>query len=406
MEIKFHGNYTIKDFWLDWFGIIGGRELGTNKKPHRNWTDNPDDLLDFIEMCELEHEEGDHCRPCWISSQPMRLKKEKVSADGFKRRIGETMALEKLFYDFDDKWKKCKSCGKEGWDLGIKGKDKKKRCPKCDALMTKDCAHPRLDVVGEEVKRFIRSMPSKPKPFIVRTRKGFHVYLFLRRIRIFQKSQFWQAKELYEALQRYFINTAEGEYIMLDNLIIGDIMRFARVPLTIHEETGERCLIVDEELKVTKVRELDFYKKYGIMDSIVDGVVEEIKKKDDEKTTEKHGKMKYIANGGQKGGFTGNIRPCFMSYIESGVMCHQHRLAFVIEAHFAGKTGEEICNYFKDNFGEYDEDLTLYQVTWQLKKIKRDHLLPYKCETLRRLGWCLEKECPRWKNKSREKQEK
>ena len=128
---KFHADLTMEKFWLDWFGPLA-RELGTNKYPHRNWTDNPNDLLKFIKMCAEEHEEGEHCRPCWISSQPMRYISTKRD-----RLIGKACAIEKLFFDFDDDTKYCKKCDKYIKKDDFRPiKDKKGSfCPKCGTRM-------------------------------------------------------------------------------------------------------------------------------------------------------------------------------------------------------------------------------------------------------------------------------
>ena len=224
-RIKFHTqNQTIEKFWIEWFGLVGGREIGTDKYPHRNWTDNPDDLLNHIKTCENE------IRPIWITSQPFRHVRTDTNQYG-TRKVGEAMAIEKLFFDFDDDTKYCKKCDKyiKKDDLIKNKKEKGSFCPHCKTLCKEQ---PRLDVVGEEVKKFLansimicKSQRKKfnPEPFVVETRKGYHVYFFLVELLTFKKTQFKFAKKLYKDMQDILIGGAEYEF--MDKKIVGDFKK-------------------------------------------------------------------------------------------------------------------------------------------------------------------------------------
>jgi len=182
--LKFHGELTLEKFYLEWMGYIGGREFGTDQrhtfgeygkagrdKPEissvRRFTQNPNDILDFVRYCETTHDKGRKCRPCWISAQPFRA-------------YGKPFGIEKLFYDFDDDTLLCPEC-----DMRWK-KDAldHKLCPTCKLHKVEvECIiKPRLDVVGREVKRFVKSIKNEVFPLIVETYKGYHVYLFLRQV--------------------------------------------------------------------------------------------------------------------------------------------------------------------------------------------------------------------------------
>lgn len=388
--VKFHGDMDLEKFWIQWFGPLG-RELGTNKFPHRNWTDNPDDLLEFIKMCAIEHEDGELCRPCWISAQPMQYIRT-IKKYGSIRHIGKTCAIEKLFFDFDDDTKYCKNCDeyiKKDDFRPIKGK-RGSFCPKCG---TECHEKPRKDVVGEEVKKFVKNIPQEV--FIVETRKGFHVYIFLCQIFEFEKRDFQFAKEVYKLLQERYITK---EYEFIDQRIIGDLMRFARVPLTAHEKTGEVCKVLDRNLKQTKIRNLEFYRTYGIRPSIIKSAIKTIRKRKHKAHQEANQIMEdiekgYLDNGN---GFQGTIRPCFKKRMEIGEMCHAQRLAWLSEIYHAGfNTKTKMVELCRKTWSDFNERISIQQIEDYFKH-QRWKWKPYRCSTIIEKGWCLESDCPIW----------
>lgn len=398
--MKFHGNLTKEEFWREWFGPLG-RELVGNKSPRRDWTDNPDDLIAFIKMCESEHEGTDFCRPCWISSQPMRCVKT-IEKDGFTRHVGEACGIEKLFFDFDDDSRYCSKC-----DIYIKKKelirykDKKKKtfCPKCD---TECIEKPRLDVVGDEVKKFIKGI--KEKIMIVKTRKGYHVYIFLQDIKEFSPKNYEFAKKVYEELQKSFIDS-NIEYNFMDGVTIGDLMRAARVPLTMHEKTGERCLIVDRNLNPTKIRELSSYRTYGITSDLVKQAVATIKKREYDEYIKKKEKLDNMEEemDVDGNGFKGTIRPCFQRRMDNGYMDHPQRLAWLSEIYYAGyDTEEKMLNLCEETFNDFKKSKSLQQIRDYFSH-KRWNWKPYRCSTIIKAGWCLKDDCPIWKHQKKKK---
>jgi len=386
--IKFHGDLTAEKFWLDWFGPLA-RELGTNKSPHRVWTDNPNDLIEHIKMCAKEHEEGEYCRPCWISSQPMRLIKYK------NKERGEASAIEKLFFDFDDDTKYCSKC-----DIYIKKDEliKPSACPKCK---TECIEKPRRDVVGNEVKEFIANI-TQQEMLIVETRKGYHVYIFLRQIWQFEKKNFELAKKIYEELQNMYITK---KYEFLDTHIIGDLNRFARVPLTAHEKTGAFCQIVDRNLQPTKIRNLEYFRTYGITSKTIENVINKIllrKFNQAQEEMEEIENVKHDITNGNNGNFEGKIRPCFQKRMDNGEMNHAQRLALLSEAYYSGyQTEDALVDIFRC-FTDFKEEITHYQVQWFLNHNPEERK-PYRCSTLMQKGWCIGNECSIWRYRQNNK---
>ena len=113
-------------FWLDWFGSLG-REIGCSKP----WfTDNPNVFISTVEnTISTRHH-------CVLSVQPFRAS-------------GVVYGLEKVFFDFVSKTK-----------------------------------HRNLKETFKEVRGFTKWLKEHfdVEPLVVRTWRGFHVYVFLRNV--------------------------------------------------------------------------------------------------------------------------------------------------------------------------------------------------------------------------------
>jgi len=390
----FHENMTKEKFFVEWFGLTEGKEIGTNKPPRRNWTDNPQEFIDFVKMCNDECENKEFCRPCWISSQPMRYIKSEQKY-GYVRKIGEACAIEKLFFDFDDDTKYCSKC-----DEFIKKdelvKDKQRKgsfCPKCG---TQCFEKPRKEIVANDVTRFITGAKEmckiynfEPIPFIVGTRKGYHVYFFLCEIFKFESTNFGFAKMLYKQMQDML---KKDEFEFMDRRIIGDLNRLARVPLTRHEKTGKMCQVLDENLNPTKVRSLEYYKLYGIQLDFIKDAVKVVKKLEYEKMLKKKEQLEKFEDEGIKDDsypFKGMIRPCFTVRMTKGEMNHAQRLAWLSEIYYAGyNTEEKMLELCRKTFNDFTEKESLNQIRDYFKH-ERWNFRPYKCSTIQSKGWCI-----------------
>jgi len=392
---EFHGDLTKEKFFLEWFGLIGGRDLGTNKEPHRKFTDNPEDLLIHIKECSKER------RPIWVSTQPTRLL--------HKEMVGEAMAIERLFFDFDDNSKHCSKCDeyihKDNLvSETINGKKVGGLCPKCKS----ECVEkPRIELIAKEVARFLdgvkrtcRSEGFVPTPFIVKTYKGFHVYYFLTDIFKFEPVNLEKAKELYELLQKNMMDNTYP-YEFLDTHLLGNINSMARVPKTPHEKTGEICEVLDENLEITKIRHLDYYRSYGVPTSFVKRTIEIMNKRLTKKQQEEKEDLekfeKNVPNGNGNGVEYGHgIRPCFKARMEKGEANHAFRLAWLSEIYYNGyNTIDKMIELCRQTWSDFKEKISRQQVEDYFKH-ERYLYHPYKCATIREKGWCLgEEECQR-----------
>jgi len=370
---------TRENFWLEWFGLFG-RELGTNKSPHRFFSDDPKEFLAFEQMCR------DEKRPCWITVHPFR-------------EYDLPMGLEKIYYDFDDDSKYCEKCNKwiEKKKL-IKEKEKGNLCPKCHQFcFTK----PRKETIGKEVKIFLQMLPITCHPVIVETYKGFHIYVFLSKILTFEKRDINFASILYDSLWDHLVRLPKNFTYQFLDYQVRDIKRLARVPGTLHETWNQDCSILDRKLEIDKARPIEYYQLYGIQRNIIDVCIKETKRKIQIETEKR---LKGIDEASQRlkmeenGQFEGTIRPCFLKAMNTSSISHEHRLCLLSELFHSGYKTFEQLNAIFPHFSDYDSKIQEYQIDWWLKH-NPENRRPWKCRTLMAKGWCVQNDCPIWKKR-------
>lgn len=387
--MKFHEGMTKEKFFIEWFGLHG-REVGTKKEGfRRRFIDNPMDFLDHIEMCRIEHEEDEYCRPCWTTV---------LIYEGYNRPV----AIDRIFLDFDDDSRYCPKCKKYFKKKSPAIKKMKKlglehahvKC-KVDTIIK-----PRKQDVANDVIRFVKHI-QQGIPLIVETYKGYHVHLFADGIYKIDRKII---KKVFDHIKRKFTQDLKLKFCDLTSK--KDIKRFARVPLTPHEKTGELCRIMkiverfDDEGKFRghkliedKVRSLESY--YKSFPSINEEVIRNSMRWVIERGMKKHpeGEVERQRSGQRNNnGYQGIIRPCFQERVDAGYMPHNMRLAFLIEAYFSGSTThEQLAEPFK-SWGDYIADETNYQVNYFLEN-KPDKFPPYRCISIYKKKWCLGKKC-------------
>jgi len=316
-------------FWLEWFGLLG-RELGS---PSRFYAGIPDDFLAFIDKCAAAK------LPCFCSVQPY------VGPD---RPAG----LEKVFFDLD--WKK------EPLDLDRVWVDV---CRLCERLN-------RMNL----------------EPLVVRTYRGFHVYIYLWRVVEFELKHLNLAKEIYKTLQESLL---QGQrYETLDPAVIGDVKRLSRVPYSIHE-LGVECSPLSLDRQPLRIDSLDYLREHGIQQELFREAVQEVQRKKIGREVlavfESFKPKRMVPFQKPRG-----IRPCFLEALKSGEMPHGQRIALVYEGYCAGLTIDETVNLFR-RLKDFNEAKTRYQVSWLLKKSWE--IKPYRCKTIMAKGWCLKENC-------------
>jgi hypothetical protein len=337
-------NHISKEqFLLEFFGSFG-RDLGN---PERWFTDNPNELFSFIEEC------AENKAPAFISVQPEKDK-------------AQPLGIEKIFFDFD-------------------------YCKKSEVLSEAE-TQKRKSELRDEVQYFLKQLSTlKIKPLVIRTKRGYHVHVFFDSVyEINQELEFW--KQVYKQLQ--FALLQVHNYRFIDYAVVGDINRMCRIPFSIHEKSGEECLVVNSNLEEDKVRSVEYFKLYGLKQK---DILTAMDKAHEFRKILKEKKIKYVPNTLSIESSEG-IRPCFVKALNSGEMCHQQRLALLQEAYSLGfHSQESIIDLFRV-LNDFDDAITRYQVSWFFNnKVEKDNVKPYSCRTIERYGWCLCNECHRQK---------
>jgi hypothetical protein len=335
------GNHVSRERFLEEFFGSFARDLGN---PERWFTDNPLDLLPFMEECAKNN------LPAFISVQPNRTK-------------AKVLGIEKVFFDFD-------------------------YCKNSDVLDETETQTLKADL-GNEVKYFLKQLAGlNVKPLVVKTRKGYHVHVYFDSVyEINPKLTFY--KQVYKQLQ---LGLLQGyNYRFIDPVIIGDINRMCRIPLSIHEKSGEECIIVDSQLEKDKLRSIEYFKLYGLKQKDLLSAMEKARELEKNRRQKQ---PKYVARKLASESITG-LRPCFVKAMDSGEMCHQQRLALLQEAYSLGfHSPESIIEIFR-YFNDFDESITAYQVNWFFtNQVEKNLVRPYSCQTIQKYGWCLGEECP------------
>jgi hypothetical protein len=244
-------------------------------------------------------------------------------------------ALEKLAFDFD-----CKEHPEAAW---------------------KDAS-----AFADALKRFYRVEPL----IVFSGSKGFHVYAFLNKIVYFDDAAL--AKAALESLQ---LRLLKGLRLpTLDRSVVGDLKRLMRVPFSLHQQTGKLCQPVTLQNEPFVPGSLDVYRTLDA--ELLAPVIKQLKRR------EKLASIKRPAPKHVKG-----IRPCIQAALQrplNGGSGHLMRLAVVREYLAAGRSVDEIVSLFHSQ-ADYSEEKTRYYV----QQAARNPSKPFKCETIRRLGFCL-----------------
>ena len=206
-----------RSFWLDWFGPFS-REIGCSK----SWfTDSSNVFLSTIEHSISNRQ------PCYMSVQPFRAR-------------DVVFGLEKVFFDFDSKTK-----------------------------------HPDLKETFMEVRGLTERLREHfdAEPLVVRTWRGFHVYVFLRNVVELDIGRENSCELIYRLLQYKMLERVP--HSTLNTRCLGNRKQLARVPYSLHE-AGVKCLPVDFDGQPILIDDLSEYRERGINQGLFRQLVEKI----------------------------------------------------------------------------------------------------------------------------------
>jgi len=342
------------EFLHQFFGLVGGRELGTKNKFGKGcqwFSNNPNEVFDLIEEAKRKK------RPVYLSVQP-RLAHDVV------------LGIECLFYD---------------WDFTHKNE-------KLTALQEEK----HKKEMESETKIFLNYLDKRGIiPLVKKTRRGYHIHVYFNKIVQINMTDFDVWKLTYERLQESLLNK---QYKYCDPLLIGNLKALARVVFSYHELNGEKIILVDKNLQPTKIRGIDYYREFGLKTDVIKKEYDEAKILVEKERAEKVKAIEDINKRKESGiGFSGSMRPCFTERLTKREMPHQMRLACLLEAYYSGlQSEEEIVQVFM-SLRDFKDEITRPQVKWFLdNKVYATHP-PYKCLTIQGKNWCLGSDCYKFK---------
>ena len=204
-----------RSFWLDWFGSLG-REIGSSK----SWfTDNPNIFLSTVESCIGNR------KPCFMSVHPFRSP-------------SVVFGLEKIFFDFDSNMK-----------------------------------HPNWKDTFKEVRGLTKRLKEHfdVESLIVRTWRGFHVYVLLQSVLELDFGQAETGKWVYQLLQEELLR--EAPHTTLNTKCLGNLKQLTRVPYSTHE-AGVKCPPIGFHGRPILIDDLGEYREGGINKGLFRQLVE------------------------------------------------------------------------------------------------------------------------------------
>lgn len=275
-----------------------------------------------------------YVKECWQNHVPCYM-----SVQPFLGR-GQVGCIEKLFFDFD-----CSS----------------------------DIEKARMEALrlAKTLQDFYDAVPL----IVFSGHKGYHIYVWLRQSIISANNS--DLKRLYETLQKTLLRGLNLK--TLDWQIIGDVKRLARVPYTKHEKTGNLCVPVTSNGKPVIVTSLEGYRNHGLPNSFVKFCIRRIHQERSFKKLRIF-KLKSIER----------IRPCILEALRKpleGGNGHLMRLAIACEFLSRGYNIDDIVQLFATQL-DFNEEKTRYFV----EHAKRSNYKPFKCKTIRKLGFCLKQD--------------
>jgi hypothetical protein len=206
--------------------------------------------------------------------------------------------------------------------------------------------------------------------------KGYHVYVWLSEIECFDSTE--SAKRFYQTAQELLLKGLSFE--TLDKQVLGDIKRLARVPYSIHEKSLNPCTPVNTDRESLILNSITTFKEQGLKADFC--------RLCQSKIGQKTRRLIYRYNSARHG----QIRPCVDASLFSdltGAAGHSMRIAIAAEFLNKGLSIEQTAELFKDQT-DYSFEKSLYYV----RDLSARNYRPFKCTTIRKLGFCL-KNCSR-----------
>jgi len=240
-----------------------------------------------------------------------------------------------------------------------------------------------LDTAWEEASKFAKALITyyTVKPLLVFSgMKGFHIFVFLKSV--FQFPTWWAGfvKEIYKDMQKRLL--MGFNFKTLDPAVVGDIKRLARVPYSIHQETGSLCQPISLDREPVQVESLDEYREAGLDLGVLRMSYNHVYAQQN-KSAPKTPRIK---------GGNGRARPCIEAALKQRLNDgngHKMRLAIAAEYLNKGSSIPEVVQLFcsQDDYGDGSKS------RYYVEDINHKGYKPFRCSTIKQLNFCLGEQC-------------
>jgi len=178
----------------------------------------------------------------------------------------------------------------------------------------------------------------------------------------------------------------------LDKGVIGDIKRLARLSYSIHEKTERQCVPVNLEGNPLTIETIAPYRESGLETKLLETICKELaaKKRWEEIRAKRRKTYKF-----DKASRT--ARPCIEVALSLPLHKgegHKMRLGVAVEHLCKGFSMDEVVDLFRSQV-DFNESKTRYFVT----DAQRKGYKPFKCSTIKELGFCLGESCSIFKRR-------
>lgn len=217
--------------------------------------------------------------------------------------------------------------------------------------------------------------------------RGYHVYVWIwhqpivysrRRIRLVREAY----RQMVLSLLRCEWADLPERYKTLDTKPL-HLNALCRLPFSIHEQTGVQERPVDMDREFMDGINLKFFHDHSLPEDFLRESIIKAKWQLDRNNDSGDG-VNFDWHG---------VRPC-LKHALKGEADHDARLAFVIDAYFAGFDKEQIIDCFRV-LDDFKESVTRYQVEYTINKIETQGLRPFRERTLKARGIC-DNSCSKW----------
>lgn len=269
--------------------------------------------------------------PCWMTVQPFRKR-------------NDVAAITKLYFDFD-----CEHDLRKAWVEAVAFALNVKQYYNVESL---------LCFSGN---------------------KGYNVYIWLINPVEFSSEQQDIAKQFYKTAQTKILKGAT--YETLDQNVLGDIKRFSRVPYSIHNKSSNLCVPVSLDHTPLLVLQLDGYRRDGLNNAFTKLCLKQAVRKRGFK------RLRFFDENIR------NIRPCIQKALNKPLEAqggHKMRIAIATEFLSKGYSISEVTDLFRGQPDFENGEKCRYYV----EDIAKRGYKPFKCKTIRQLGFCLGEACP------------